>query len=504
MKNKIYYTALLLVVLLTGCYRDDLCFDHPSDARIELQIDWSRAKLDPNAATALIYRDGVLFQTELVTVYPPVRKVIELPVGKYSILVYNELEHDLSRTLQFFDTPRWGDFYLQTIDDPDANRYLVRGPYTRALQMEVDTLAVDRMMDFEVTEEMINNQHVHSTPIKQAGQNTQEAAVIKFYPERAFTLCDIVLKVKNARGYYFTKPKPAVFSGTAQSYYPGANTFSPYKVEHNLKFTPLSTTADDDVTIMMASLQVVGLHEYHQTPQLELRDYTLRLPFTYSGGIDYRDILLPLQATKFIYTPKDLTVPGRHYDHLYIEVSVELSPLHEVGGIDAEVEDWVEVDVPLDGPSYVNFLANNGTKDSFRWPNSPGVSINLPQPLFSPLPGYAFKEWNTDLDGYGASFVAGQEFTMRPGGAVFYAVWQKIDLPPVTLTFYANDGTGETILSQQKPGAIITLPQSLFTAPAGKTFYHWNTTADGLGTILVPGAKYTVPATNQSFYAIWQ
>ena len=511
MKNRIYYTVLLLVVILSGCYRDDLCYDHDDNALIELNIDWSRSNLHPNAATALIYKDNTLFRTEIFSVYPPVRKVIELPVGTYNILVFDELESDYQNYLQFNNKNSWSDFELRTIDDYNANR-LSRAPLNGPFKSEVDTMAVDRVLNFVITQEMTNRSHLHPTPINKV-ENREIVTTIGFKPKRVFTIATIVLSVKNGKNYYFTQRNPPYITGTSESYSPGIDKYSLNGISHPIKFQQVPTRANGEdpsssIATFISTLHLIGLTDYND-PDIPIGaiDYLITLPFTYSGGIIQKTIDLNKdspEVKKLLHNPEDPNDPNNNWDDLLIEIEIELPPLVEVGGMEAEVEDWVDVDVPLNGPTYVHFLANNGTSDSFKWSNIPGVIINLPQPLFSPQPGYEFKEWNTDPDGYGASFIPGDQFEMRRGGTFFYAMWNKVDLPPVTLTFYANNGSAETITSQQKPGVIVTIPQSLFTAPAGKSFKHWNTAADGSGTFFLPGAKYTMPTSNQNFYTIWQ
>lgn len=509
MKNRILYAALLLVMLLTGCYRDDLCFDHPEGAQIELKIDWSRSALQPNAATALIYKDNKLFRTEIISVHPPVSKIIDLPLGTYNILVFDEMEEDYANSLAFTNKESWDLFELKSIDDPAAKRggRAPSDPY----KSQVDTLAVDRVINFEVTPEMISRVHVHPTPKEEADLRKSIAATINFKPKRVFTIADIVLKVKNGRGWYFTSTSPPYVHGTAESYFPTSNKYSTYPVAHSVNFTQvpnLYSTGESgaDVT-WLATIHVIGLTDYND-PDIPIgsMDYILTLPFQAAGGMKKQiDVDLVKEAKEFIHNPEDPNDPTNNWDDLYIEVELELPLLVQLGGFQPEIEDWTEVDIPLDGPSYLWFVAQNKANESFKMSNQPGLTTRLPAPMiFTPDDGMSFKYWSTSPDGAEPIYYSGQEYEMKRGGTVFYAIWERDEQLSQTLTFHANNGTDEKITSRQKQGVLLPMPGSLFPAPPGKVFKHWNTAPNGTGTTYLPDSKFRVGRQDEHFYAIWQ
>lgn len=500
-------SCLAVLSLLSSCYRDDLCFDHPQGAYVELKIDWTRSKLQPNAATALIYKDNQLYRTEIISTHPPVSKIIQLPLGTYSILVFDEMEPDYENSLSFENKESWDNFTLRSIDD------LLKKRQTRAtsdpLKSHVDTMAVDRVVNFEITQEMVNHVHVDPTPKSEVDQRNHLAATINFVPRRVFTIADIVLRVKNGRGYYFTTTSPAYMHGTSESYSPTTHKYSTYQVAHPVKFTAAPTFFDannnNDVT-WLSTLHVIGLTDYND-PDIPIGafDYILTLPFQAAGGIKQQiDIDLVREAKEFTHRAEDPDDPNHNWDHLYIEIELELPPLANMDGFQAEVEDWTDVDIPLDGPARLIFMSNNGSNEVFQWPNLPGITINLPEPLFTPVDGLKFKCWSTNANGDEPLFYSGQEFETKRGGTLFYAIWEADDLPLQTLTFHANDGTNETVSSRQKPGVLLPLPPPLFKAPAGKSFKNWNSRADGTGTAYLPDDKFRVRRQNENFYAIWQ
>lgn len=155
--------------------------------------------------------------------------------------------------------------------------------------------------------------------------------------------------------------------------------------------------------------------------------YKLTLPFVYPGGIVSKEVNLKTEARKFLFTPEDPNDPKNNWDKLDIEVDLELPEQIPIGGMDVGVEDWNDVDIPLDGPQRLHFVANNGSSESFWWTNLPGVIVNLPEPLFSPAEGLTFKEWNTNADGTGTIFYPGDSYEMKRGGFIFYAIWNTPD-----------------------------------------------------------------------------
>lgn len=205
----------LMLILSTGCRRDELCFLHPSDALIELKIDWSRSALSPNSASAIIYKDGSYFRTEVFSVYPPVRKVVDLPVGHYNIVVMNEQTYEFEKYFQFLGIEQWSTLETKALDDTKYERSI-----TRSLKEEVDTLAADRILDFDVTEDMIYAAHKHPTSKEDAANFNDVTHSVTFVPWRVFTAVSIVLNVQNGASYYFALRNPPVLSGMAESYFP--------------------------------------------------------------------------------------------------------------------------------------------------------------------------------------------------------------------------------------------------------------------------------------------
>lgn len=410
----------LILILSTGCRRDELCFLHPSDALIELKIDWSRSALSPNSASAIIYKDGSYFRTEVFSVYPPVRKVVDLPVGHYNIVVMNEQTYEFEKDFQFLGMEQWSTLETKALDDTKYERSL-----TRSLKEEVDTLATDRILDFDITEDMIYTAHKHPTSKEDAANFNDVTYSVTFVPRRVFTAVSIVLNVRNGASYYFAQRNPPILSGMAESYFPGTDQYSTQSVSHAISFTQANRNSGSKDAVFKGTLLVVRPVAGYDDAGKNTDIYKLTLPFVFPGGIVSEEVNLKTDARKFLFTPEDPGDPHNNWDKLEIEVDLELPEQVPVGGMDVGVEDWNDVDIPLDGPQRLHFVANNGSSESFWWSNLPGTTVNLPEQLFSPVEGLEFKEWNSKADGTGTIFYPGDPYEMKQGGFIFYAIWNK-------------------------------------------------------------------------------
>ena len=119
-----------------------------------------------------------------------------------------------------------------------------------------------------------------------------------------------------------------------------------------------------------------------------------------------------------------------------------------------------------------------------------------------------FGGWNTAANGTGTSYPAGSNYTMPGGGTVtLYAQW--ID-PATTYTLTYNAGTGgsgtapavPTTYSANAPATILGNTGPYTNSDPTKTFYGWNTLANGSGTSYPAGSTLTMTA-NTTLYAQW-
>ena len=132
-----------------------------------------------------------------------------------------------------------------------------------------------------------------------------------------------------------------------------------------------------------------------------------------------------------------------------------------------------------------------------------GATITLLAPAdlgFTAQEGMRFAHWKVCKDSASdPNFVVKQ-----PGDQItitfetyIIAVWEDIPVVKYNVSFNANGGSGS--MNPVEFAGEYTLPSCTFTAPTGKKFKGWATSANGE----VVGATYNVTA-NVEFYAVWE
>ncbi|MFC4599568.1 InlB B-repeat-containing protein [Cohnella hongkongensis] len=117
--------------------------------------------------------------------------------------------------------------------------------------------------------------------------------------------------------------------------------------------------------------------------------------------------------------------------------------------------------------------------------------------------GYEFAGWNTEADGSGTPYAAGNTFAMGTEGVTLYAQWTLGRYP---VTYDGNGGTGGTV-----PAAVNHDYNSVVTVQGntgsltrtGYSFAGWNTEANGSGTAYGAGATFTMGTEGVTLYAQW-
>ena len=140
----------------------------------------------------------------------------------------------------------------------------------------------------------------------------------------------------------------------------------------------------------------------------------------------------------------------------------------------------------------ISFNANGGTgsMSDITWTNE--NVYTLPANRFTAPAHKAFAGWSVNG---GATVAAGTEITIE-GATTITAVWEKVKY---TISFNANGGSG-TMAGTSSVVGEYTLPANSFTAPAGKQFKGWATSANGA---IIEGTTLAI-AGNVTLYAIWE
>jgi len=117
--------------------------------------------------------------------------------------------------------------------------------------------------------------------------------------------------------------------------------------------------------------------------------------------------------------------------------------------------------------------------------------------------GYKFAGWNTQADGNGTTYAAGDTFSIGAENVTLYAKWT----PAYTVTYNGNENTGGTVPTDStlyEAGATVTvLDNALNLEKSGYKFAGWNTQADGNGTTYAAGDMFSIGAENVTLYAKW-
>ena len=115
---------------------------------------------------------------------------------------------------------------------------------------------------------------------------------------------------------------------------------------------------------------------------------------------------------------------------------------------------------------------------------------------------YTFTGWNTQADGKGTAYKAGDSFTLTDKDTVLYAQWSKNAPAQVKVSYNANGGVGTMESVTGDVGSKIVIQQNGFTR-SEYTFTGWNTQADGKGTAYKAGDSFTLTDKDTVLYAQW-
>ncbi len=186
--------ALVLLLILTCCERRELEVLVVETCTIPITIDWeSKAKLQPGVDTENLYRASVWFFSKGGVAFDngkrykeiyldnPTGGEVQLPVGRYSVLVFNNSVGSFSSNVGFRGIDRYDTFEYYVCSAPGA-RAGEENPV-----LEPDILAVWSMDDYEVTRDMVVQKHQLDIPLTAAARAKAEEdlkRLLNLKPER--------------------------------------------------------------------------------------------------------------------------------------------------------------------------------------------------------------------------------------------------------------------------------------------------------------------------------
>lgn len=431
---------LLLLVFMSACRRDDLCFFHPDGAYLVVEIDWQKlARVKPNAATILLYNadNGTLFREEILTTDRNRHILRDVPVGRYDIVVFNETRtgSHFDQSIGFRNYTRWVDFEAYVFPDEIGSRYaglgfVNQGSATRTLYTNPDTLAAERLTGYEVTPQMINIVHTDPEPIDH-GKQYPISDTIRFTPQRVISVVNVVLKGTNLASI---KSYSCYLSGMCEAYTMGPGVYSMNPVTYPVVFTTVNRKSlggnQTEVTSLTSSFSVMGLQGDISPEEYEHEDAYVA---------DLRLVLMNdnIQMEKIdLIKNKGMTrirkyVNGMPHDRIDIELKVDLPDMPVTGGgLITDIEDWDDQTVPLE-TTVLRFHPNQGSGNMIPVRGNINQSVTLPVCSFKPPTQpegwtFTFKEWNTANDGTGTAYQPGSLFKMPKAGIILYAIWNPV------------------------------------------------------------------------------
>ncbi len=171
---------------------------------------------------------------------------------------------------------------------------------------------------------------------------------------------------------------------------------------------------------------------------------------------------------------------------------------------------WVKVpgvlvvyDKNTDDPNCVGSLHGSTSPELLKGSEYTLADISNPVAGLT-FPLHKFVEWNTEPDGSGTGYQAGDTIIVTET-ITLYAIWENIEQEVTfyTVNFDANGGEGEMAPETDVPAnGSITAPECGFTR-SGYLFDGWNTAADGSGTTYKKWDDITVEA-NLTLCAMWR
>ena len=161
----IFYAALLSLII-NACERRPLEDDFAQTALIPVKIDWSKSGIDVTTpdGNGLVHRVSLrFFPTDGSPAFDRyletnvIEGVIEVPIGKYNVVVFNESVHDVywEDAIYFTDVNNYNNFAANIVADSPANYPLYTPIPGETLIVEPYRLASWNLDNFEVTREMV-------------------------------------------------------------------------------------------------------------------------------------------------------------------------------------------------------------------------------------------------------------------------------------------------------------------------------------------------------------
>lgn len=367
MMKRVLMGGIVLLLTMSGCERRELIEEMYQTAKLRVAIDWSAASLDPQndpegdlyrASVWLFSKDGPIFNGKSYKEYrlnSCLGGEIDVPVGHYSALVFNNSVSEFSSCVGFRGTDRYETFeyYLR----PDARSSQLRNDLV-ASQLEPDILAVWRIDELEVTPDVVVFTRTR-TKTKTKGNETAAAtrtseladALLNVQPTRLTHTSHVEVHVKQLRSVASAE---GAIQGLAGGVYLASGHVADEPITSPVTLTGHTYDAGSTVDgTLWGTFNTFGpLPDPTATYALEL-SFTLTAPF--NGSTTYptppaAPFRYDITQQVLLALPVDDPTVGLDFD---IQIGFGLTPDEEVitlpvvstgsgGGFSAVVEGWGE------------------------------------------------------------------------------------------------------------------------------------------------------------------
>ena len=345
----------LLLLSLVGCERRPLEEESYDRAVIPVTIDWvTLAKLDPDKNKEDVYRASVWFFSKDGAVFDgksykefrfsdPRSGEVTLPMGHYSIIIFNNSIDEFSDNVGFRGTDAYDTFeyYAKPATDSRAGMNPV---------LEPDILAAWRIADYEVTPEMVRETRGLSSTLteeERAQAQSDLKKLLNLQPERLTYTVHAKAYISYLKSC--SKPADAVLIGMAHSVKLASKEVSMTPSSFSFQMNNRKyDTANPKNGWIEAYFETLGM-------LAEPIDYSLTLRFTLIGSYNGSTSFPASSASPFTFdvTGQLRSHPSASDADYYIELNKdeditlpELIP----GGFTPSIGDWgddVDSDIPL-------------------------------------------------------------------------------------------------------------------------------------------------------------
>lgn len=351
-----YCLWLCLFVSLASCKHDPLCYHHPHTARVRVNVDWHYfEKYEmPTGMTVTLFPDNGADIYKTVTGIID-HTVMDLPVGKYHVLVFNQSE------------PEFGSFTFRDMNSPESAVVVVERStrwYTRAdrgpVAAEPEWLGVGNFSPAEVTQSMVD---VQSKALMMASR-ADEYVIAEVVPHNI--LQRVIVRI-HMSGINNLRSARSALTGMSEGYMltkgSRLNSHVTYLLE---EFSVTKDKNDSGRGYIEAQISCFGLPDNHSALPLD-NELDLELLLVDNETVKTYNIPVGDRFTKIERKiPSKSDSGGKEYEpeivhDLLVEVYVDangdpivLPDVKPAGGsesgFDAVVDDWNEVirqDIPM-------------------------------------------------------------------------------------------------------------------------------------------------------------